>query len=148
MLLKLAWRNIWRNKRRSIIVLTSVVVGIVAIIISDGLSNGMMSQMLFNQVRISKSHLQIHKTGFTDNKVIKNYIPDYKKVENALKQNKDIKAYSKRVVASGLLSSASNSSGVYINGIIPSEESKITIIKSSIIKGKYFFRRRKRNFNW
>ena len=138
MLLKLAWRNIWRNKRRSLIVLLSVVVGVVAIIISDGLSNGMMRQMLFNQISSSISHIQIHKKGFRDNKLVKNYLPDYKHVESVLKTEPLVKSFSERVITSGLLSSANNSSGVMIYGVHPNEEAKVSKIKSSIIEGKYF----------
>lgn len=137
MLLKLAWRNIWRNKRRSLIVLTSVIVGLVAIIISDGLSNGMIGQMLFNQIDLNISHIQIHKKGFNNNKVVKNYIPDYKKVEHILKNDPSVKAFSKRVFVTGILSSANNSSGVMIYGIDPSEEAKVSIVKNSIIEGSY-----------
>ena len=137
MLLKLAWRNIWRNKRRSLIVLGSVVVGMVAIVLTDGLSNGMMGQMLFNQIGLNIAHIQIHKKGFNNNKIVKNYIPDYKKVENFLNNDPSVKAYSKRVFASGILSSANNSSGVMIYGIDPAEEAKVSVIKSSIIEGKY-----------
>ena len=137
MLLKLAWRNIWRNKRRSFIVLISVVVGLAAIVLTDGLSNGMMSQMLFNQINLDVSHLQIHKNGFDRNKIVKNFIPDYKHVESTLQTNPEVEAYSKRVFATGILSSASNSSGVIIYGINPDEESKVSIVKSSIINGKY-----------
>ena len=137
MLLKLAWRNIWRNRRRSLIVLTSVMVGLVAIIISDGLSNGMIGQMLFNQINLNISHIQIHKKGFNNNKVVKNYIPDYKKVEQVLKNDPSIKAYSKRVFVTGILSSANNSSGVMIYGIDPSEEANVSIVKNSIIEGSY-----------
>ena len=137
MLLKLAWRNIWRNKRRSFIVIISVVVGLTAIVLTDGLSNGMMRQMLFNQINLDISHIQIHKEGFNNNKIIKNYIPDYKHVDSLLNKNPEVKAYSKRVFATGILSSANNSSGVIIYGINPAEEAKVSIIKSSIVEGKY-----------
>ena len=137
MLLKLAWRNIWRNKRRSLIVLISLVVGLTAIVLTDGLSNGMMRQMLFNQINLDISHIQIHKSGFNNNKIVKNFIPDYKNVEFVLQKNPGVEAYSKRVFATGILSSANNSSGVTIYGIVPSEEAKVSIIKSSIIDGKY-----------
>jgi len=137
MLLKLAWRNIWRNKRRSLIVLISLVVGLSAIVLTDGLSNGMMRQMLFNQINLDISHIQIHKSGFNNYKIVKNYIPDYKNVESVLQKNPGVESYSKRVFATGILSSANNSSGVMIYGIVPSEESKVSIIKSSIIDGKY-----------
>ena len=137
MLAKLAWRNLWRNKRRSLIILLSVIVGMIAMNILDGLMNGMVYQMLFNQVNTYVSHVQIHKKGFKDNKQVQNYIPDYYKVEDVVKKDSLIKAYSKRVIAYGLVSSASNSTGAYINGIIPDDEAKVSIIKSSIIKGSY-----------
>ncbi len=137
MIFKLAWRNIWRNKRRSLIVLVSIIVGLIAIFLSDGLSNGMMRQMLFNQINLDIAHIQIHKAGFNRNKIVKNYLPDYKHVESVLKANPEVQAYSKRVYATGILSSANNSSGVIIDGIIPAEEAKVSIIKNSIIKGRY-----------
>ena len=138
MLLKLAWRNIWRNKRKSLIVLSSVIVGMIAVIFYDGLDHGMLRQMLNNQISNSVSHIQIHKKGFTDNKVIKNYIPDNEQVEKVVKNQKDIKAYSERVITFGLLSSASSSSGVYIYGVYPDMESKVSDIKKSIIEGTFF----------
>ncbi len=138
MLIKLAWRNIWRNKRRSIIVIGSVIVGVVALIFMDGLNNGFISQMLFNQVNLNISHIQIHKKGFNDNKVIQSFIPDKGKVEHVLLNNNKVKHFSERVVAFGLVSSAISSSGVFILGINPDDESKITTISKSIIKGKYF----------
>jgi putative ABC transport system permease protein len=137
MLLKLAWRNIWRNKRRSLIVITSVVIGLIAIVLTSGLANGMLQQMLFNQINLNISHIQIHKKGFNDNKIVKNYLPDYQKVESVLKNDPAIEAYSKRVLVAGILSSSNNSSGVLIKGIIPDEESNVSIIKNSIISGRY-----------
>ena len=137
MLIKIAWRNIWRNRRRSAIVLLSVIVGVVALIFTDGLTNGMMRQMLFNQVSTNIAHIQIHKKGFIDNKMVQNYLPDKEKAESILKETSMIKAYSERVITFGLLSSPTNSSGVYINGINPEDEAKVSIINESIIKGNF-----------
>jgi putative ABC transport system permease protein len=137
MLLKIAWRNIWRNKRRSLIVLSSVIIGIIAAIQLDGLTMGMINQMLFNQINSGIGHIQIHKKGFNDNRTVQNYMSDYRTIESELKNNPEVKYYSERVVTFGLLSSASNSSGVYINGILPQEEEKVTYIKKSIVEGNY-----------
>jgi ABC-type lipoprotein release transport system permease subunit len=137
MLFKLAWRNIWRNKRKSLIVLGSIVVGMIAVIFYDGLDHGMLRQMLNNQISSSVAHIQIHKEGFNNNKVIKNFIPDNQIVEKVVKNQKDIKAYSERVITFGLLSSATSSSGVYIYGIYPEMEAKVSNIKSSIIQGNF-----------
>ncbi len=119
------------------IVLASVIVGMVAVIFFDGLSNGMLRQMLFNQVSSSVAHIEIHKKGFNDNKAIKNFIPDYEQVENVVENQKGIKAFSERVITFGLLSSANGSSGVYLYGINPSMEKEVSKIKSSITEGEF-----------
>ncbi len=137
MLLKIAWRNIWRNTRRSIIVLSSVVVGVIAIIFMDALTNGFVRQMLFNQIEINVGHIQIHESGFRDNKNIKNYIHNNAKVESALNSTAGVQHSSQRVISFGLLSSASNSSGVYIYGVHPEDEKKVSIVDESIKKGEY-----------
>lgn len=137
MLIKVAWRNLWRNKRRSIIVLISIIIGVVAIILSDTLSIGFMQQILDNQIGSHVSHIQIHKNGFNDNKIIQNYLPDEHNVVSALEKNPQVKHFSKRVISMGLVSSAYNSSGVMIVGVIPEDEQHITKIKESIIEGDY-----------
>ena len=137
MLWKLAWRNIWRNKRRSLIVMVSIVVGLVAIVLYDSLSVGMIMQMLENQIGSHVAHIQIHKKGFNDNKIIQNYVPHPEKVEAVLSRHPSVEHYSKRVLTFGILSSATNSSGVYLVGIVPEQEEKITKIKSSLVKGRY-----------
>ncbi len=137
MLAKLAWRNIWRNKRRSMVVLLSIIVGVNAVLFTDGMSNGMLNQMLFNQISSRIAHIQIHKKGFNDNKSIQNYLPDQNRVENILNNDSEVKDYSKRIIAYGLLSSASNSSGIYIYGIDPETEKKVSDIYSNVIKGTY-----------
>lgn len=137
MLIKLAWRNIWRNKRRSVIVLLSIIIGVITAIILDGLTNGMMQQMLFNQVNSGISHVQIHKKGFNDLKNVKSFIPNYRNAVDAVKNDPLVKYYSTRVITFGLISSATNSSGVYINGISPSSEKHVTTIHNSVIMGKY-----------
>ncbi|AFN74900.1 ABC-type transport system, permease component [Melioribacter roseus P3M-2] len=137
MILKIAWRNLWRNKRRSIIIQSSVVVGVAAIILLDSLSNGMLVQMLNNQINTSVAHIQIHKNGFKDNKLVKNFIGEPEKVKSVIDRNSHVKAYSERVISFGLISSASNSSGVYINGIDPDRESKVSIMNAFIKKGNY-----------
>jgi putative ABC transport system permease protein len=137
LLLKIAWRNLWRNRRRSLIVLVSVIIGVVALIIMDALSIGMVEQMLENQIGSHTSHIQVHKNGFNDNKIIQNYLPDATATENAVKSIEGIKHYSPRVLTFGLLSSATSSSGVYLVGINSDKEEKVTKIKRSLVEGEY-----------
>jgi ABC-type lipoprotein release transport system permease subunit len=137
MIFKLAWRNIWRNKRRTLIVVVSIVVSVSVLLLIDTLSMGMMKQMLDNQINLHIAHIQIHKRGFNDDKTVKNYIPDSEKIEEVLRQIDEIKFYSRRVISYGLINSAFNSSGVIIVGVEPEREKNITIISRSIVEGKY-----------
>ncbi len=137
MMLKLAWRNIWRNKRRTLIVLTSIIISVSVLLLIDTISMGIMIQMLENQINLHIAHIQIHKKGFNDDKTVKNYIPNHLKVEKVLKQINEVKSYSKRIISYGLINSAFNSSGVIIVGIEPENERNITIIPELIVEGRY-----------
>jgi putative ABC transport system permease protein len=142
MLLKIAWRNIWRQRRRSIIVMISVAVGIVATLLTETLSMGMMLQMLENQIGSHVAHLQVHRKGFEANQVVQNYLPDRAKVERVLRDTPEVEHYSERVISFGLISSASSSSGVTIVGIDPQREEKVTTIERSLVAGQYLSSKR------
>ncbi len=137
MLLTIAWRNIWRNRRRSLIIIVSIVVGVAATMLSDGLSIGMVQQMLDNQIGSHVSHIQIHAKGFNDNRVIQTCIVDMHRVEAALVSTGGVKAWSRRVITFGLLSSALSSSGGLIVGVEPDREPAVTSIMASVAEGKY-----------
>lgn len=137
MLLKLSWRNLWRNRRRSLIVLAAIVLGLIVLVLTEAYTAGMLKQMLDDQIGSHVAHMLIHKKGFNDNKIIQNYLPSADAVESALERGGLSEAASRRIVAYGLASSASNSSGVSIVGVEPEKESRITLIKSWVVEGSY-----------
>ena len=137
MLLKLAWRNIWRNRRRSQIVVISIVVGLVAVVIFDALSVGMIRQMLDNQIGAQVSHIQVHKKGFNDNKLLQKVVPDAVAVAQLLIEQPLVTAFSKRVITFGIISSATSSSGVSLVGIEADKEVRVTNISRSLSGGAY-----------
>ncbi|MBR9977099.1 MAG: ABC transporter permease [Bacteroidetes bacterium] len=137
MLFTIAWRNIWRNRRRSLIIMVSVIVGVSAVMVNDGLMVGMIHQMLDNQIGSHVSHIQIHAKGFNANPVVQNVIPERQRVERALEGTAGIRDWSRRNVSFGLLSSARNSAGGRIVGVEADNETAITSIHASIIDGKY-----------
>ena len=137
MLLLVAWRNLRRNSRRTIIVLVSIVVGVVSLLLYDSISYGMIRQMLDNSVGASIGHIQIHGKGYNDNRVIQTSIPDRGRAENAVRGMRGVKAWSSRVRSFGLLSSAQGSSGGVIVGVDAHSESRVSSIASTIVKGRY-----------
>jgi len=137
LLINLAWRNIWRNKRRSAVVLSSIIVGVAAIISMDGLTNGMTYQMLFNQINLGTSHIQIHKTGYTDNRLVKNFIQGELQLKADILRLPGVKAVSERVVTFGLVSSAESSAGIYVYGVDHKAEKRVSAVSGLIKEGNY-----------
>jgi putative ABC transport system permease protein len=137
MIPRLAWRNIWRNRRRSLIVLVAIAIGLVTLAVTDSVYNGVMVQMFEDQVGTHVTHLQVHRAGFNDNKVIQNWLPDRERVDSLLRTDPRIKAHSPRIVAFGIASSAANSSGISIVGVDPEAERTVTTIARSVISGTY-----------
>jgi putative ABC transport system permease protein len=137
MLITLAWRNIWRNKRRSAIVLLSVVVGYAALVFLDGLTTGMVNQMLDNRIGIYTADLEVHRAGFLDNMVLANRISTPGEVESALNTTDGVASYSARVLTFGMINSASGSAGVTLIGVDPAKEAAVTTIANMVASGKY-----------
>ena len=137
MIFRIAWRNIWRNRRRSLIVMISVAIGIIAALLMDTLSRGMMVQMLENQIGSHVSHIQIHRKGFRADPVIQNFLPDPQRVQTAVSRLGEIGFWTERVITYGLLSSAESSSGITLVGIDPTREADVTTIKNSVVAGRY-----------
>ncbi len=137
MLLRIAWRNLWRNKRRSGIILASIVVGMATIILFDTLSMGMVDQMLRNRVGNHIGHLQIHRNGYHQNPQVASLLPEPEQVARVLQNTPGVKHFAPRVLAFGLASSAMSSAGIQLVGIDPEKEKHITLIASSIKKGQY-----------
>ena len=134
---KIAWRNILRNKRRSIILITSIVVGVLALVLTEGFAVGMLQQMLSNQIGSDAGYIQIHKSGYQSDPTLDNSMTNPGQVREILGEEGANLAFSERLKVFGLVSSAYNSYGVSIDGIVPDEERKITTISRYITKGSY-----------
>lgn len=137
MIIRLAWRNIWRNKRRSIIIMISIVIGVTAIEVTDSLTRGLLFSMFENQVGQHTGHIQIHKTGYRDDRVIENYISNPPDIRTLMSLSEDIKIVSERTISYGLVNSPTNSTGTTIIGVNPQNEMQTTTIYRSIVEGTY-----------
>ena len=71
----LAWRNLWRNHRRTIIMISAITVGVWAMIFMTALMRGMVNDMLRGGIQSLPGHVQIHHPGFRDDPSVNNLIP-------------------------------------------------------------------------
>ena len=75
MVLRLAWRNLWRNPRRTLVILTAVAVGVFGMIFIGALMAGVGDQMVRNSIATLVGSLQIHQRGYRDDPVVENTMP-------------------------------------------------------------------------
>ena len=137
-LIKISWRNIWRNKLRSLVVITSIVFGLLGGIIIIAMSYGLNEERMNNAVDTYLSHIQIHNNLFSEDYNIKHTINNLDVIEKAINEDERVVSYSKRIVLNGMLSNSNGSYGIQVKGIDPDEEVKVTNTHEKIIDGKYF----------
>jgi putative ABC transport system permease protein len=138
MLLILAWRNIWRNKKRSLIIISAIAVGLCCGLFSSSTMFGMWDSMINTTIDRDLGHFQVHSKSYEDEKLITDTIPDFQNVISVIKSYKQVSGVSSRTLIEGMASSASTSNGVRILGINPLNEKNVTSIHNQIIDGNYF----------
>jgi ABC-type lipoprotein release transport system permease subunit len=138
MLIALAWKNIWRNKKRSLIIIAAITFGLWGGIFSSAISVGMMESMVETAISRDLSHIQIHKTDYEKDRDIRNYIPGGYKILEKARSLKGVGAAAGRTKIIGLVASASSSYGVTIIGIDSEHSKQVTDISTKVVKGSYF----------
>ncbi|MEA2104100.1 MAG: FtsX-like permease family protein, partial [Candidatus Cloacimonadota bacterium] len=138
MILAIAWKNVWRNKLRSLVVIIAVTLGLFGGIFTLGIMNGMQEQLVNSSIETEISNIQIHNPKFLANNEVKFTIKDVIPKLVYIANLPQVKAASKRIKATAMASTAITGTGVLINGIIPEQEKRVTNLWTKIIKGNYF----------
>ncbi|MBI5217516.1 MAG: ABC transporter permease [Bacteroidia bacterium] len=134
---KLAWRNIWRNKRRTLITTASIFFGVLLSTFMTSMQEGSYSQYITSIVNSYSGYLQIHKKGYWNDKIINNSFLFDKNIESNLKSIKKITIYTQRLETYSLASSEDVTKGVMVMGIDPEKEDKITNISGKLKHGRF-----------
>lgn len=138
MLFILAWRNIWRNKKRSLIIIAAITAGLSCGLFASAVMYGMYESMINSTIDRELGHIQIHSLKFEDEKILTDTIPDFRNVVFQVRKQTEVKGVSSRILIEGMCSSPTSSRGIIIKGIIPDDEKNVTTIQDQIIKGSYF----------
>lgn len=136
-ILKLAWRNIWRNKRRTLITVASIMFALFFAIIMRGFQIGSYAKMKENAIESYSGYLQIHKKGYWDDKNINNIFSiDDETIKNFETDSRVIQIIP-RLESFALASSGESTKGVAVIGISPGKEDKMTKIRSYMQEGEF-----------
>ncbi len=134
----MAWRNIWRNKMRSIIIMMSVVIGLFAGIAVLALYKGMMQSRVRTVIDAETAHLQVHHPDFKKDYDPSYVLPSGDSLLQIVKAMPEVKLAAQRSIVQGMMTTTTGSAGVQINGVIPGIEYDASQLKQKIIKGEGF----------
>lgn len=136
MIAKIGFKNVWRNKGRSSIVIMSVAIGIWVGLFFGGFQWGSFVQKLDDVVNRELGHAQIHAKSFIEEEYDYNFpIENPSNIRAVLNSDTSIKSYVERSVFSGMASSVRNQSLVFVYGVDTVQERSISSISSMIIEG-------------
>ena len=137
MLVKISWRNVWRNGLRSGVVITSIALGIWAGLFVISVSSGLNEQRTADAINTSISHIQLHQPEFKEDNNVKFRIENIDAVTNQLQNDEEVKAFTKRVILSGMVSSSTGGYGVRISGVEPEMEMQVTTMHDKVEEGDF-----------
>ena len=140
MLFKIAWRNIWRSKLRSIVVIFAITSGLVGGLGASAWMNGMAKQRVKNSFDFQISNIQLHNPNFEVNFDVKKTIDSVNQTIAAIKKMNGIKAVTERLKVSGMASTANKNLGVTIIGVNPKSEKEVFSLYKTIdsVSGNFF----------
>ena len=135
MILKIAWRNIWRNKKRSLITVASILIAIFLSLIMRSMQLGTYKGMIDNVVGSYTGYIQLHHKGYWDNRSIDNSIIVTSNLINQLSNTEGVEAVLPRLENYGLLSFGDLTKVISLNGVDFKKEQKLQDINSKLITG-------------
>ena len=136
MLVKLAWRNIWRNKKRSLITISAIFIAVFLCVLLRALQLGLYDNMINNVVGSYSGYIQIHSKGFWDEQIVDNSFSLDKDFLNEIENINGVSNTLKRIQSGSLASLSDLSKFVFVTGIEPSKESSLTNWKKRLINGQ------------
>ncbi len=135
--LKLAWRNIFRNRRRTFLTGLIIGIGLAAMIFVDAYIVGMKDGMISSATSSFLGHAQIHREGFQDSQDADLTIARTDKLVEQLRSDPHVEAFSERTLSFGTISAPADIASVVIYGIEPQREKALSKVDESIVEGSY-----------
>lgn len=135
--IKIAWRNLWRNTRRTLITSASVFFGVFFAIFMTSVQKGSFENMIGNMARFYSGYIQIQHSDFKENPGVNNSFQMPNQLENSINTNKKITYSANRIQTFALASNETNSFPAIIFGVNPEDENSISQLSKHIEEGEY-----------
>jgi ABC-type lipoprotein release transport system permease subunit len=134
---RLAWRNLWRRKRRTWLTVAAMVFSNILLVFMISLQIGMYAMMINNTLRAQTGHLQVQAPGYKDDHKMRQVVPDVQGLAAELRQGLATDEVAARAAAFALVSSADRSYGLQITGVEPEFEARVSSLPGLIKDGRF-----------
>ncbi|MFQ5609651.1 MAG: ABC transporter permease [Woeseiaceae bacterium] len=136
-LFMLAWRNLWRNHRRTFIMLAAISVGAWAMIFMTALTQGMVTEMIRDGISVLPGHVQVHHPNYRDDPNINNVLPEPDAEIQQRFAGADVTAWATRIKVPAVVTSERESRGVTLLGIDPAREEAFSFVDYEDVDGRF-----------
>jgi len=134
---RMAWRNIWRNPRRSILTICAIVFACALLVFMLSLQFGSYYTMINFSVSIQTGYLQVQARGYHQEHHIQQVVSHPERVGRILAGIPEVRAFTYRASAFSLVSSNQRTYGILVTGIEPDREARVSTLKSLVRRGEY-----------
>ncbi len=139
MYLTLGLRNLWCNPRRTLVMMTSLLIGFAALTCLGALSDGLAVDMRQNFILTLQGHVQVHRKGFIQTRQLQDHIADPDVVYQVIAEQPDVASWTSRVRASGLAAArlGGTTTGVEILGVDLEREVQVSRLSQFVVRGQW-----------
>ncbi len=136
-LIKMAWKNIWRNRNRTVITMSSIFFAVILSVLTMSLQWGAFDNLVKNVVSFYTGYIQVHKAGYWDEQILDNSFEAEDTLGKRILANENISGISPRLESFALVSAGDITKGCLIMGVDPEREDKVTRLKEKLTRGDY-----------
>ena len=135
--IRLAWRNIWRNKRRTLLTASSIFLAVFLALLVRSLQTGWFDNLISISIQSYTGHIQIHKKGYWDDRDINNSMLFSDSLNTVIRSAKNVDKTVPRLEYFALSSYGKQTKAVMVAGTDPEKEDALTHLSMKLIKGRY-----------
>ena len=139
--IKIAWRNLWRNKRRTLITTASIFFGVFLAVLMSSMQEGSYSSMIDNVVKFYSGYIQVQHKDHWDKKTVNNSFENHSNLIDDVKSIKEITDHTYRLESFSLVASENITQGAVVVGIEPDEENKVTNLEKWVAEGGQYLKK-------
>lgn len=137
-LIKLAWKNMWRNRGRTLITMAAIYFAVILSVLASSLKDGIFDNLVKNIVGFYTGYIQVHKQGYWEEQILENSFETSALADSLILQQENVQGITPRLESFALISFRDITKGSLVVGVDPLKENDITQLENKLIAGEYF----------